>query len=117
MTFATNMQSVANRLLTNYGQSVTFSRETQGTFVPSTGAVGSGTSTTYTAKVHPSDYTAEEIDGVSVLYGDVKLLTYSTTEVLVGDTVSLDGVIYRVMSVMKTNAQGSNIVYKVQVRV
>ena len=116
MSFATDMQSVASELLSEFGQEVTFSRTSQGAFIPSTGAVGSGTSSTYTANVHPSDYTAEEIDGVSVLYSDVKLLTYSTTEVLVGDTVSLDGVVHRVQNVIKKNAQGLTIAYEVQVR-
>ena len=117
MTFATNMQTVANNLLSTYGQTVTFSRTTQGAFTPSTGAVAAGTSTTYTAKVQPSEYKTEEINNQEVLYGDVKLLTYSITAVLVGDTVSLDSVVYRVMSVVKTQAQGSTIVYKVQIRV
>lgn len=117
MSFATDMQEVANDLLTEFGQSVTFGRTTQGTFVPSTGAVGAGTSTNYTALVHPSDYTSEEIDGVSVLYGDIKLLVYSITAVLVGDTISLDTVVYRIMSVIKIRAQGATIVYKVQIRV
>lgn len=116
MSFATNMQATASRLLTAYGQTVTFSRTTQGTFVPSTGAVGAGSSSTYTAKVHPKSYTAQEVDKISVLTGDVLLLVYSTTAVLVGDTVSLDAVVYRVLNVEKINVQGSNVIYKAQVR-
>lgn len=117
MTLAIRMQATSLRLLTKYGQVVTFSRTTQGTYVPSTGAVGSGTSSTYSAKVQPSEYTSEEIDNSSVLFGDIKLLTYSTTAPLVGDTVSLDGVVYRVESVIRLNVQGSTIVYRVQIRV
>ncbi len=117
MSFATDMQEIAVDLLTEFGQIVTFSRTTQGTFIPNSGAVASGTASTYTALINPSDYTSEEIDGISVLYGDVKLLCYTTTPVLVGDTVDLDGVTYRVMSVIKIRAQGVTIVYKVQVRV
>lgn len=117
MTFATNTQATASRLLTKYGQTVTFSRTTQGTFVSSTGAVGAGTSSTYSAKVHPKSYKAQEIDNVSILTGDILLIAYSTTAILVGDTVSLDSVIYRVQNAEKINAVGSTIIYKAQVRV
>jgi len=117
MSFATDMQQVAYELLYEFGQSVTCSRTTQGTFVPSTGAVGAGSSSTYTSNVYPDQYTNSEIDGSSVQFGDIKLYMYSTTQPLVGDTVSLGGIVYRVMSVIRITAQGSDIIYQTQIRV
>ena len=123
MTFASRMQGTASRLLTTYGQAVTFYREAQGDFNPATGAVGTGTTLSYSAIGHPAPYTKDEVGtvttsiGTLVQFSDVNLLTYSTTAILIGDTVALDSVVHRVMSVQKVNVQGYNIVYKVQLRV
>lgn len=124
MSFATNMQSTALQLLSTYGQSVAFRREVEGTYDPSTAATGSDTVTIYNGYAHPAPYTANELRSSSgsttddlIQKGDVKLLTYTTTEPLVGDTVTLDTVVYRVMAVDKLVAQATKIAYKLQIRI
>lgn len=117
MTFATNMQAVASNLLTKYGRSVSFSRTVEGAYNPATSDTGSGTTTSYTGLAHPVPYTVAEIATGVVTVKDVKLLTYCTTLPLIGDTAIVDGEVYRIMNVERVSAQGSNIVYRLQLRI
>lgn len=117
MSLATDFASTAQELLTTFGQSVTFSRETQGTFVPSTGAVGSGSPSTFSAVVYPGVYKTNEIDGVSVLSTDTRLITYSSTKPLVGDTVSLNTQNLRVENVQNITVNAVSVLYICQCRV
>lgn len=117
MTFATNLQGVALQLLTNYGRSISLQRVTEGAYNTSTSTLASGTTTSYSGYGHPSPYTSNELANVDLLSTDIKLILYSTTMPLVGDVVTIDSVIYRVLSVQKVNAQGVNIIYKLQLRV
>lgn len=117
MTFASNMQSVASSLLTKYGRSVPFSRTVEGDYNPTTSGVGSGIDTTYTGIGHPSPYTAAEIATGTVTVKDIKLLTYSITTPLIGDTAVIDDDVYRVMNVDRISAQGEDIVYRLQLRI
>lgn len=116
MSFATNLQDVANKILTTYGRAVTMTRVTEGSYDTSSSSTGSGTTITYNGVAHPSPYRSEEIDNTIILVNDVKLLVYTLGVPLVGDTTVLDGTTHRVMSVNRLNAQGLNIVYELQLR-
>jgi len=115
--FSTNLQEVANRLLTSYGQTISFTRWTTTDYNPATGAVEPLTSTTFSGKVHPAPYMTNEIDGQVVQVNDIKALVYSTTEPRINDEATIDSIIYRVMDVEKIQAQGVAIVYRLQLRV
>lgn len=114
--FSTGLKSVANSLLTKFGQSVTINRWSTSDYNTVTGAADPMTATTYTVVAQPSAYSANEINGETIQVGDVRLIVYSTTEPLIGDIATVDSVDYRVMSVNKAQAQGDVIIYRLNVR-
>jgi hypothetical protein len=115
--FSDNLQTVANRLLTNYGQSISFVRWTTTEYNVATGAIDPVNSTAFSGVVHPASYRTDEIDGQIVQVNDIKAIVYCTTEPLIGDEATVDSVKYRIMNVEKLNAQGEAIVYRLQLRV
>ncbi len=120
MTFATNMLATAQRLIRAYGQSVSFARVVEGAFVPTTGAVGAGTTSSYTAYGAPVSVTAREVNRTTIFEGDMFVWTEvnaASSVPTIGDVPTISGIAYRVISVEKFVAQGSTVVYKVQVRI
>jgi hypothetical protein len=117
MTFATNLRTVALNLLTNYGQSVSLQRVTEGSYNTSTSALATGTTTSYTGYGYPSPYNSTELANNDILSSDIKLLLFTTTLPLVGDVATIDTIVHRVLSVQRISAQGSDIIYKLQLRV
>lgn len=117
MSFATNMQSTALRLLTTYGESVSFTRTVEGEYNPITSEAAPSVTSSYNGYGHPSPYNKNEIDGTVILASDVSLLSYLTTVPIVGDVATLDNVAHRVMNVQKIRAQGLNIIYRLQLRI
>lgn len=115
--FSTSLSDAATSLLTNFGESVTFERVTEGSYNPSTSDVGASTTTTFTGYGHPGPFSNNEIDGELIRATDISLITKVSTEPQEGDTVTLSSTEYRVMSVTKLRAQGVNIVYRVQLRI
>ena len=115
--FSDSMSALAVKLLTKFGQTISFTNIVEGTFNPVTNTTSVDTLTPYTALAAPSDYTRFERDLESVRQDDVKLLIQSSTEPTIGDTFILDTVTYEVIAVDKVKAQGDTIVYTVQGRV
>ncbi len=116
MSFASNMQATALRLLTKYGQAMSVSRVDEGAFVPSTGAVGSGSTTSFSGYGYPDAYTIDEIDNVTILATDIQLYIRVSQEIKVGDVIVFDGVDHRVMDAENINTQAQNIIYRCQIR-
>lgn len=120
MTFATNLLATARRLIQAYGQSISFARVVEGAFVPSTGAVGAGTTSSFTAYGAPMEYSTKEIDGVTILTTDLLIwveVNSSSSVPAVGDVATISTVAYRVLDVQKQVAQGTTVVYKLQARI
>lgn len=117
MTFASDLQGVALDLLSDLGESITLSRVVEGDYNTATSEAGATPPTTYTGYGHPSPYNKNEVDGSTILMSDIRLLIYTTTTPLVGDVATIDGVAHRVESVQKIRAQGTNIIYKLQLRI
>jgi hypothetical protein len=115
--FSTNLKGVANKLLTTYGQSISFVRWVTTEYNTATGGVDPVTSTTFSGLGHPSSYKLDEIDGQTIQVNDVKMIVYSTSEPKIEDEATVDSVVYRVMNVDKLQAQGEAIVYRLQLRV
>ena len=115
--FSSNMKNVANKLLSTYGQSVSFVRWTTTEYNTATGGVDPVTSATFSGLGHPSSYKLDEIDGQTIQVNDVKMIVYSTSEPQIEDEATVDNVKYRVMNVEKIQAQGEAIVYRLQLRV
>jgi hypothetical protein len=120
MSFSTDLIATARRLLLAYGENITFTRVVEGSFIPSTGDVGSGTSSSYTAYGAPMAFASDEIDGTTVIQDDMLVWVEVNTSgdiPTVGDVATISSVDYRVLTVNKSFAQGSILVYKLQVRV
>ena len=117
MSFTTNARAAAVKLLTKFGQTVTFTYATSETFTIATQTNAKGTST-FTGKAVSTNYTKTEIDGESVLQGDIRLLVENTSVVpAIDNTVVIDSIIYRLMNVESINPNGSNIMYICQIRI
>ena len=110
------LQTVAANLLASKGQLLTFSRDTETSFDPGPGDVQS-TPSTYTGNGVALDYNKGEIDGTVVVKGDIKLILEATTTAPInGDRVTIDSIIYRVMTVKPTSPAGIVVIYEIQLR-
>ena len=116
MSFASNMAATALRLLTNYGQTVTVVRDVIGAYDSSAGTVTDSTDTSYSGYGYPEQYASSLIDGVLVKQQDIKLTFSSTTTPAVNDIFTVSSIAYTALNVEKITAQGSNVVYVVQLR-
>ena len=117
-TFSDEMDALALELLTEFGQSVSFVRTTEGTYNPATGATGTATTTTFSGYGAPVDYDNKEIDNDIIKQGDSKLYVNAiSTAPLPGDVVTLSSVDYRVMIVRKYPINGTNVLYELQIRI
>ena len=124
MTFYTRLQATANRLLKGKGQSITLTKITAGTYNPETGGfTGAGTST-QTAYGAIFDYGTKQIDGTLIKVGDKQLLlsAFKTdgaalTAPVLGDTVSIGGVVYTLVEPLKeVSPAGTVVMYECNLR-
>ena len=116
MAFYGGLANVASNLLKSKGQNLTFTRKTISAHDPKAGVVQSNPST-YTGYGAAFDYNRKEIDGTLVKRGDIRLILEATTTAPDnGDTVTIDSVIYRIMSVKPTSPAGTVVIYEVQLR-
>ncbi len=116
---STSLLTTTRRLLRHYGQNISFDRVVEGAFVPTTGDVGAGTHTTYTAFGVQEPTPNQEVNGTTVLQSD----TICWLEVndasyipLVGDVATLSGKAYRILAVSSDILQGVTLLYKLQLR-
>lgn len=120
-TFDARMVSLAQRLTSKFGESLTFTRVTQGAYDASDGTTATPTTTNYTANAVPQDYTEFERALESVQQDDVRLCVEKSatdpTEPLVGDTVALDSITYKIVNVGKMTTRGVDVMYILQCRV
>ncbi len=114
--FYTGLAATASRLLTDKGQTLTFSRNTSTGFNPATG-VDSITTSNYTGKGAGSSYNRREIDGEIIQMNDVRLIIEAvTTPPLIGDSVTYNGTVYRVMDIKETSPAGIVVIYELKIR-
>jgi len=113
--FSDRLTATALRLLTQYGQFVACHRENTSSYNPSTGEVTITSRSDYDGYGYPSNYTLSQIDGVLVQQGDILLILSTTTEPEVNDICEV-GATYTMLAIQKITAQGSNVVYKIQLR-
>lgn len=118
MSFSTNLIATARRLLSTYGESISLTRVAEGAYNVADGTVAAGTTTNYSADGHPFNYSAEEVDDTTVRSTDLGLwLAKPTSETpAVGDTATVNSIVYRVVNVEQLRAQGTDVVYKLQLR-
>ncbi len=112
--------ATVRRLIGNYGEIVSFNRVVSGAFVPSTGAVGAGTTTGYNAYGVQQPTPNHEVNGTTVLQSDLVLwieVNQFNYIPLVGDVATLGTQSYRVLAVTNTVLQGVTLLYKLQLRI
>lgn len=118
MSLGSKMQATALKLLTDYGEAVTFTRVTEGAYDVSTSTLASGSTTTFTGYGAPLNYSKQEIDGNLVTDSDILLIVNSVSSVPVpGDVVTLNSIDYRVINVDRTRANGLDVIFTCQLRV
>lgn len=115
MSFYSNLASTVTRLLTKFGQAVTFVHTTQGTYNPATGARSGDTTANVTGYGVTYPYTLGEIDGTMVQESDLRMITDAAAQK--GDAITVDSVVYRVVRVENIKPAGTGVAYMVQLRV
>lgn len=118
MSFSTNMIATARSLLNTYGESITLTRESEGTYSPTDGSFSGVSSSSYVADGFPDQYSKDEIDETLVRSSDIKLLLEKPTSVTpaVGDKCTINSTEYVVVAVATIRAQGTDIIYELQLR-
>lgn len=117
MSFYGNAQNTASKMLTKFGQSVTHTIRTAGTYNPATGGL-TVTETTQTVKAALFDYGNEEIDGMLIVAGDKRALVAALeiTAPKMDDTLTVSSVVWTIKSVKELNPSGTSVMFELQVR-
>ena len=109
----TALAETALKLITDFGQTLTFTRTTEGPFNPSTGKAAV-TETTYEKKVAVTNYASGDFNDI-ILQGDLKLVcesyAYSTD-----DTVSIDSKDYSIIRIDQIKPAATEVAVILQVR-
>jgi len=117
MSFYVDMAATAKELLTEFGQSVTLTRQTVGAYDPATGAAAVTTSA-QTATGALFDYKNSQIDGTLIVAGDRRLILSAVgiTAPQVDDTITANGRTYTIKAVSETNPAGTAVIFTCNVR-
>lgn len=120
MALSDDLIAVAQSLLTEFGQSVTFTNNSVDSYNPQTG-IKNATGTSYSGYVYVSKFMNSEIGsplGSTVIKkDDLKIIASDMDRVPEeGDTVSINSIDYRVMSVAVTNVTGVDVLYNIMAR-
>lgn len=125
MSFYSQMQSLADRMLRKYGAVVTLTRTTQGAYSSATSTTGSPTTTVTLGTAVRENYSIKEVDGTRIKDGDVRLIVSPKTRGGAAfpepapstDVLSFGGRNYTVVSVDPWSYNGAeNVGFAVQAR-
>ena len=122
--FYARIQATANRLLKGKGQPVTLTNISAGVYDPATGSVANAT-TTQTGTGAMVEWDSRQIDGTLIRATDKRLLLSplntagaALTAPVLGDTVSIGGVVYTLVEPLKTvGPAGITVIYEANIRV
>jgi hypothetical protein len=114
-----NIIPTVNQVLNLLGDNTTFTRIIPGAFDPSTGCVATGSTLSFTCKGISDKFNTQELQDETIQYGDMKYIILPTDGNVpaVNDTCVINGISYRIMSVLNDNLQGSTYLYTLQLRV
>lgn len=111
------MQDLSVDLITEFGQDITLTRVTTGTFNPATGAVTGDSETDSTIKALITDFSDFHIEGSAIQRGDKKvLIAGDITAPTVKDKLTISGTEYMIINVNTISPAGTDVLYKLQVR-
>ena len=117
MTFYTDAADDASTLITEFGQTATWSHDNNdGSFNPATGQMSGNTTTAFSAKGVLLDFETNRIDGASILMTDSKLLMEVGSKPEINDVVTVNSIAYQVIMVNEINPAGTPVMYEVQLR-
>jgi hypothetical protein len=117
MTFYADMAIFTDELLNEFGQSVTVTLKSAGTYNPSAGTTTVTTVTqTGTAVILP--YAEKFVDGTLIKLGDQQLLLspVDISEPKVGDTVTVGTIVYTITNVKAYKPAGTLVLYDLNIR-
>jgi len=115
----TKSAATAKKLLTNFGQDLTFTKASVSGGQDQFGNPLPGTTElTVTGKGVALEYKRAEIDGTNIVMGDQKLILEATADAPeIEMTVPIQGKTFRVMDVMPLEPAGTTVIYTLQVRI
>ena len=117
MSLAQRFGTLGAKLLEQFGEKLTFSRQVKGAYNPETGGYLADTTETFTAGCFFTAFDSREIDGSLIQAGDSKVLIDAVgTAPQPGDTLDKRGVVYRVLQVRADEVGGDAVIYTAQVR-
>lgn len=109
------LASTATKMITEFGQAVTFTRNGNVTYDPTQG-VSSSSQTTYDANIVLfAQIKNEEVDN-SLAFKDFPALAYSATPPKIGDTATINGENYRVIEITPVQPATTVIYYELRLR-
>ena len=109
------LASTATKMITEFGQAVTFTRNGNVTYDPTQG-VSSSSQTTYDANIVLfAQIKNEEVDN-SLAFKDFPALAYSATPPKIGDTATINGENYRVIEITPVQPATTVIYYELRPR-
>lgn len=112
------LRKTATSLITNFGASLTITRDVGRRLNPATGKYLTGLTTTSTLKGVRAQFDRREKAGQTVQEGDVRLLVQAGVVIPnINDTLTFDAVNYRVMNVMAESPSGTDVYYDLHCRV
>ena len=107
----------ADRLLQANGRACTFTRRTGGAYNATTGASQLGRAETFPGTVVTLEFSARQVDGTNIQTGDLRGLASAAGKApQVGDTLTLDAIVYRVIDPRPLNPGGTVLLYYMQLR-
>jgi hypothetical protein len=118
MSLASTLKNAATTILSKLGTSMTFTRDTVTTTDAKNGNTTKST-TTYTALAAHTAYSDQEIDGTTIIAGDLKVfIQYNTASdvPLIDDRFTLFSKTYRIQNVEKYIVNGTLCAFKCQAR-
>lgn len=118
MSIYERLAATSRRLLEQFGTSAVLTRTTPGSYDPATGATGAATTTTYACYAARFDYAQHDIDGTLVRAGDQRIYldVQDTVMPRTGDTMTLGGRTYTVVTARAIDPALTAVLYEVQAR-
>lgn len=125
MSFYTDLQSIADKLISDFGKPMTLKRSTPGVFDQITGMLYGATDELTPVTGIVGEFSSEQVgglvgregsDGMRVLMTDKRVTLTSSVAPLVTDALVIDGVTHQIISIIESKPAGTTLVYVVQAR-
>lgn len=116
MSFYTDLKSIADKLIANFGKPMVINRSTSGVFDPVTGTSIGTVDETIAVTGIVGAFSSEQIDGIRVLMTDKRVTLTSAIAPMVSDALTIDGVTHQIISIIESKPAGTTLAYVVQAR-